>query len=179
MSMLSRNHKGIIFNPDDIGQWCGECIELIGCYEALELITNEPVKITNGLGAAPCNAYRILKLNINGNCVPVYKIEAPYIKIPKYNGNATIDYLRIPLDEEGYPKIDAAARQGCYYYCLAKIKYDDYLNGKLTVNAWADINNNMDKAKGTMRNVTIDDTNHLSAVMFNVTKGVISPPTYK
>jgi hypothetical protein len=183
MDMLSRNHKGILYSPDDIGQWCGEFVEDAGAFDSLELKTNEPIKIDNGLGNIPCNAYRVLKLNIPGNCLPNYVLEAPYLRIKGFTGTVSIDYLRVPLDDKGYPKIDAAARQGAYFYCLQKLKYDDFLNGKIAPIAWADITDNVEyyrlRAKGSMRNVTIDDTNKLSAVMYNMTRGVIAEPTYK
>lgn len=182
MSMISRNHKGVNYSPDDIGQWCGECVEEIGCFEALELVQDEEVELKNGLGALPCSVYRLLKTEQKGVCIPNVHCDAPYIRIKGFTGKVKVDYLRVPLDEKGYPKIDAVARQACYYYCLQKLKYDDFLNQKLSPVAWADITENVTyyqlKAKGSMRNVSIDDTNRLSAVMFNITKSVVAPRNY-
>lgn len=181
-AIISRNHKGLQFELDDIGQWCGECIEEMGVFESLVKETDVPVKMSNGLGALPCNVYRVLHVK-TGDCIPDYLIDAPYIRIKGFNGTVKVDYLGIPLDEEGYPKIDASARQACYWYCYKKLRTDDYYNGKIHPNAWADIEKNeifyMTQAKGSMRNMTRDDMNGLSAIMHNMTRGVIMPKSIK
>lgn len=181
INMIQQRHRGLPIEKDTIAQWCGECVEQIGCFESLELNQQVPVEITNGLGALPCTVYRFLKLH-NCECLPQYKIEVPYIRIKGYNGVVHVDYLSVPIDDKGYPKIDTVARMACYYYCLSQLKYDDFLNGKVNPAAWNDIVTNrdyhMDAARGSMRNVSIDDTNRISAIMFNTTKSVMSPPTY-
>ena len=134
--------------------------------------------IKNNLIELPCNVFRVLKVR-SGNHTPNYTVNYPVITFEKYSGDVTVDYLAIPVDKEGFPIIDQKARQACYWYCLKKLLTDDFYNGKLSQSAWEDIKVNEDyyisKARGNMGNMTRDDLNKITKIMYNMVQSPFLP----
>ena len=181
MGMLASTHKNLQLNVSDIANWCGECIEEIGEFTAMERFRDVKLTIKNNIAELPCNVFRVLTVS-KGGMTPVYTVDHPYIKFKSYSGDVLIDYLGIPVDDDGYPQIDRKARQACYWFCLKKLKQEDYENGKVGENVWDKYENNeayyIDKARGNMGNMSRDDLNRITKVMVNMVAQPFIPSSF-
>lgn len=180
IAMLAASHKNLQLSENDIAEWCGECIEEIGEFTAMERFRDVKLTIKNNLAELPCNVFRVLHVK-NGQHIPKYSINHPYIKFVRYSGSVTIDYLGIPVDDDGYPVIDRKARQACYWYSLKKLLTEDFYNGKVGQAAWEDIKINeeyyISSARGNMGNMTRDDLNGITKVMYSMVSSIFMPNT--
>ena len=171
-SMLARNHKSLNFEFGDVVEWSGECIEEIGAFESFEHFKDQEVKIINNRIELPCSIHRLLAVRVGGT-TPEYSFGNLLITLPNHNsGTANVDYIAVKSDEEGYPMIDKASRQACYWYCLDKLMFEDYLNGIIPENRYQRITDKLtywiDSARSSFTNKTRDDMNDLIAIMYKM-----------
>ena len=71
----------------------------------------------------------------------VYSIKPGYINTSVNQGFLKISYDAIPVDEDGYPLIpdNISFVEAVYWYVVMKLKYPDYLSGKMTTDRYHDI----------------------------------------
>ncbi len=172
-SMLTRNHKGINFEPSDLIEWCRECLEEIADPDTVLLKKrNVEVRVNNSLAELPCDVYRLLSVRVNGS-VPTENVidDGDYLHMNFQTGKVKIDYYYLPETRDGIPVVSLPARQACYWYCLIKIKADEYERGLITEKVWDRWNRNYDfqisRARGSFKNMSRDDLNQIMAIMFN------------
>jgi len=169
--MLTRNHKALNWDMGDLIEWCWEVMEDIGNYNAYDEMLDVEVKVESGRGRLPCGIMRLLRVRKNGVVYNNFLDDGVYLKPGFDNGTLIIDYLGIPSDEEGLPKIEITIRQCCYFYALKKLLIDDYLYGKIPENRWEricqDYDNSVAKARTSFRDVTMDDTDRLQLAMYS------------
>lgn len=146
-------------NFDDIVEWISESLLKIGCYSQFEEKTTM-LDIENCKAALPCNLYKLKLVSYNnqiiswqGNtlasnyyckecnlppcCTAVtFFINDSYIYINfgdgvTNSGKVCIDYIAIPVDEDGYPTIpdDPYYLEACKAYVVTKLDYIQWRKG--------------------------------------------------
>jgi hypothetical protein len=171
--MLSRNHKGLNFEKGDLIEWCRELLEIIADPDSTLLKkTGVELKVANSLAQLPCEVYRLLSVRVNG-VTPTTNIidDGDYLHMNFTTGTVKIDYYYLPETRDGIPVVSLPARQACYWYCLIKIKADEYERGFIREGVWDRWNKDLDyhisRARGSFKNMSRDDTNQIMKIMFN------------
>ncbi len=82
----------------DLVEWCAEGLQHIGAYSQYEEKVAH-IAIHNHTGKLPCDYYRA-----RANTFP-HKIVKDGIQVAFCKGHVHLNYLALPLDEEGYPLI--------------------------------------------------------------------------
>lgn len=181
---IARNNKNLSFELSDIIEWCAECeIYEIGEFEQFTPHYNQEITVKDGKALLPCNVYRVLNI-AEGSCKTKerHTNDGVYLHFPdKGTGEwkISIDYLGIPLDEDGYPAIMDGHQEACYWYCLTKIMLEDYLNKKIDSNQWSYINSmsaiKCREARSTFRFMTRNQMDEHMRMMHNMTRKVGMP----
>jgi len=70
-----------------------------------------------------------------------YSIKPGYIVTNASDGFIKLSYDAMPTDEDGYPLVPdlISYTEACFYYIVMKLKYPEYLSGKLNPNIYYDI----------------------------------------
>jgi len=180
MARIARNVKGKNLDIGDIVEWCAECeVEEIGEYEGFVKFYGVPVTVKKNKADLPCNVYRILSVFRNRCAVPKYDFDGCFLRF-NYNDPSTvsdeytieIDYLGVAVDERGYPLIQDGHQEPCYWYCLTKIYFEDFLNGNIPTDRYEfmldRLGHYVSKVKSSMRNTTRDDMNDVARILYNM-----------
>lgn len=177
---MSRNVKGKEFDIYDIAEWCGECeTDEIAQYDAFVKYRNVKVEVKHNKAYLPCNIYRVLSVYRNKCSIPKYSWDGAYLKFnlddPRtFNEEYTIeiDYIGIAVDAEGLPMIRDGHQEACFWYCMTKIYFEDYMNGLVQESKYMYLNDRLGhyvaKAKGNFRDITRDDMNEISMLLHNL-----------
>lgn len=177
---IARNVKGKEFDIYDIAEWCGECeTDEIGMYEGFAKYRNVPIQVKNNKGYVPCNIYRLLSVHRNKCSVAKYDWDGAFLRFnfddPGTMGKeytVYIDYLGVKVDNEGLPMILDGHQEACFWYCMTKIYFEDYMNGLVPENRFMFLQDRLghyvDKAKTSFRYVTRDDMNEIQRIMHNL-----------
>ena len=167
----------------DMVEWCAEALQKIGAFpqyhEKIAAIT-----IDNYRGSLPCDIHEIIQLDINGrsvlsgtgtfdsqNDLPAkhskhsvsYTINDSYINTNIENGEATIAYLAIPTDAEGFPLVpdDEGYKEAMEKYVVMRLKYPEFLAGTYNANIYMKLEKDWHKycaqARGNANMPTIDE----------------------
>lgn len=177
---IARNVKGKEFDIYDVAEWSGECeTDEIGMYEAFVKYRNVCVDVKHNKAYLPCNIYRILSV-YEGKCkIPKYQWDGAYLRFnmddPSTFGQEyqiSIDYLGIAVDNQGLPMIMDGHQEACYWYCMTKLYFEDYMNGMIDENRYmfmqSQLGKYVDKVKSSFRYVTRDDMNDIQRIMHNL-----------
>lgn len=177
---IARNVKGKEFDIYDIAEWCGECeTDEIAQYDAFVKYRNVKVTVKHNKAYLPCNIYRVLSVHRNQCSIPKYSWDGAYLKFNlddpgTFNEEYTvdIDYIGVAVDQEGLPMIRDGHQEACYWYCMTKIYFEDYMNGLVHEGRYMFLNDRLghyvDKAKSSFRDVTRDDMNEISMLLHNI-----------
>ena len=78
-------------------------------------------------------------INLSGSCESEYNIDHPYIKTSFKEGNICMSYLKQPTDDRGWPMIPDKVSyiEAIKRYIVYKLKYSEFLTGKLPGNIFA------------------------------------------
>lgn len=145
----------VLDKEQSIIEWAFEAEKFIGGLKSF-IQTEENVTISSNRAALPSNIVKVLSVSnsnsilkpthahFRGNPVGVdadtdnmvtgdrYYIQDGYINAKLDDGVVlTLSVLTIPLDTDGYPKINDAHVEAVVAYCMWMIKNIDYYNGKV------------------------------------------------
>jgi hypothetical protein len=194
-SMLARSHKHLVFDKWDIVEWCAEAIKNVGNFESFHHFIPEHdrechLKIKNKQALLPCGVYRLLRVYHRG--VPMnntdYIRNDAYLRFVRHHDDwdnddgedddnfiprrVTIEYLGIPVDKDGMPKIDEIMIQACYWYCIKMLMTEDFLFGKVSPAAFGYVEEQygkyVQKAKSSFKNTSRNDMDEIAMIMYNM-----------
>lgn len=181
--MIARSHKHLAFDIYDIVEWCGEAIKNIGNFESFTHYTTANnkdchLKVENKQALLPCNVYRLLGVYHRGKPISStrYIRTDAYIRFTDHHhfehDHIEIDFIGIPVDEEGFPKVDESMLQACYWYCLKMMLLEDFMNGKIDGNRYEYIDEQygkyVAKCRSSFKNVSHNDMNEVMMIMYNM-----------
>lgn len=177
---IARNVKGKEWDIYDIAEWCAECeVDEIGMYEGFAKFRNVPVNVKYNKGYMPCNVYRLLNVHRNKCSVTKYDYDGAFLRF-NFDDPGTrndeytvyIDYLGVMVDSEGLPLILDGHQEACFWYCMTKLYFEDYMNGLTPENRYMFLQDRLghyvDKVKTSFRYVTRDDMNEIQRIMHNL-----------
>ena len=182
-SMITRSNKNLTLDLYDVVEWCADVIGDAGVYETYTPVKGEEYVVTNKQILLPCRLVRLVAVR-RGNCLMAgneFTRSGPYLQfnLNENNFKVNIDYLSIPVDESGFPLIPNTHRQACYWYCLTKVYLEDFLNGKITADRYALMENKyigyLIESKQRFDNVTVNDEADISAIVHNMVMSVRPP----
>lgn len=118
-------------------------INNLGYKEALELI-NSDIKLRGLVTMLLTDKGYITQYNVGDTNMSQdlqYVIKPGYINTNVRDGFLKLSYHAIPADKEGYPLIPdmPSYMEAIYWYVTMKLKYPDYLNGKMNREIYYDI----------------------------------------
>lgn len=195
--MIARSHKHLAFDIWDLVEWCAEAIKNVGNFESFHhyIPEHDPIchlKIKNKQALLPCNVYRLLGVYHRG--APMnntdYIRNDSYLRFVRHHDDwdsndddgsnddafiprrITIEFIGIPVDEEGMPMIDEIMIQACYWYCLKMIMTEDFLFGKVPPVAFNYLEEQygkyVQKAKSSFKNTSRNDMDEIAMIMYNM-----------
>ena len=144
-------------NRDDVIEWSAEALGRIGAFNQFEQKI-KTIEIEDGKAKLPCDIYKIRMvtygnkpLNLVGNshlqpyfcddceipccpdCGETFYVNNNYIFTSFDAGDICIEYIGIPVDEEGYPTIpdDEYYIEACKFYVTFMLDWRDWRKGKI------------------------------------------------
>lgn len=136
------------FDYDDIVEWCAKVETLfIGDIDKMFIYEAIPLVVTNGLALLPCNMYKLEDVYTDpGNSdtkLPDIGNNGAYLygwpNSVKEGSTVYINYVGIPIDVNGDPLIISGHEEACKQYCMTQILYEDYINQKLPMQIWLEL----------------------------------------
>lgn len=177
---IARNVKGKEWDIYDIAEWCAEChTDEIGMYEGFAKYRNVRIPVKHNKAFVPCNIYRVLSVHKGDCCISNYQWDGAYLRFnfddPGTFGqeyDISLDYLGVMVDEEGLPMILEGTQEACYWYCMTKLYFEDYMNRLIDENRYTMLRDQLghyvSRAKSSFRHVTRDDMNEIQRIMHNL-----------
>ena len=196
---LARDVPSVEFDINDVVEWCAEAEKNIGEFMYFEPHTDVEVKVKNRRGELPCNIWRLLQVKRNRNCsgceVLNYYNDGTFLNfsdnsftnalvsggnVPEHGEfSVFIDYIGIPMDDEGFPMVMEGHQEACYWYILTKILFEDYLENKISTDRWNFIQEMygkyVTKAKSSMQNLSRNDIDRLAMIRMTMVRNVRMP----
>tara|TARA_R110002020_G_scaffold90584_6_gene220642 strand:+ start:1516 stop:2169 length:654 start_codon:yes stop_codon:yes gene_type:complete len=183
---IARNNKSLEFDKYDIAEWCAECeVDEIAMYENFKIHRGVQITVKKNIAELPCNVYRLLNVFRNKCSVPDYELDGNAIlrfnkgsknRVHEPEYKVEIDYMGIAVDEDGLPLILEGHQEACYWYCLNKLYFEDYLNNRIDNNRWMYIVDRLghyvSKSKSSFRYVTRDDMNEVNFILSNMVRSI-------
>jgi hypothetical protein len=194
---ITRDYPGQMFDIADIIEWCAEAENNIGEFEAFEDVRDLEIEIKDRKALLPCNVWRLLNVKLGGCSIPNYHNYGTYLtfsdnsftnmignlgslgKNPPKIGTlkAHIDFIGIPIDPNtGYPLIMDGHQEACFWYCLKKMLFPDFLSGKIPSDRWQYIDMQygqyVQKAKSSLRFTSRDTLNRIQFIKYNMVQRV-------
>jgi len=147
MAMVARDHKNKVLDRDDIIEWCAEC-ERDFVYDIDQMVYYKGIglAVKNDRTILPCNIFRLLEAKRTRNGTRItYRRNGRFLIFGTHSelGAVYIDYVGLPVDENGVPYILEGHEQACAAYVVYKLYLGDFLAQKITLNAWAEIKQDM------------------------------------
>jgi hypothetical protein len=185
MNRLSRVHKDKIFTLPEVIEWSAECVtEYIEDYDYFVPYSDiELIPESNGRFYLPCLVYRIMDIHDGKNRI-AYEKHAGYIK-PRDKSIAKmyLNYIGIPVTDEGDILIDKNHAQACEAFIIHKLYYEDYLKGRLHPNMWQDIKltleNELLAARASYRHIDQGRLETLAAIRGNIVPRIAQVPLFQ
>jgi hypothetical protein len=186
---IARDYKELEFDFYDVVEWCVEAENNIAEFEQFVEFRNIPIEVIDKKALLPCNIYRLLKVRGHNCTVFNYDNDGTYLKFGRnsFTNSSSIpvslppdgtlilhiDYIGVAIDEKtGFPLIQDGHQEACYWYCLKKLLFPDYLNGKIPENRYAYIDGQyghyVQKAKSSFRFVSRDDMERMMMIRMNM-----------
>tara|TARA_Y100001956_G_C4099600_1_gene176976 strand:- start:39 stop:626 length:588 start_codon:yes stop_codon:yes gene_type:complete len=167
---IARDYKELQFDVFDVVEWCAEAEKKIGQFEAFAQ-KKADLKVENKKAELPCDVYRILSV-YRGRCKTKFHNDGCYLNFPHDNFTAQLEYLAFPTDPDGYPIIKKGHEDACYWYCLTKLLFPDYVAGKIDHTRWEYIqiewNKQWTKAKANYRDLSRNDMDEIAMCVANI-----------
>lgn len=113
----------------------------LGNYYPVQTPTNPQTGVT-GINVTSQNTDYNKVTNYSND--PQYFIKPGYIVTTRKGGYLKLAYYAVPLDDEGYPMIPdlASFSEAIYWYVVLKLKYPEYMAGRMQQHIYYDIRNN-------------------------------------
>jgi hypothetical protein len=160
---LAKTHpnKSNLLQPQDVASWCAEVeTQMIGDIEAFRTYVDQKFIVSsNRQVLVPCNVYKILDVfrdpgtyysridYYNNGSYLNFSTTQTFPKDTDGNDVIYINYKGIAVDSEThYPLIKKGHERACEAYCMTKIYYEDFLNGKINIQAWSELHQELDNA---------------------------------
>lgn len=186
LNRLSRVHRNKKIYLADVIEWSAECTTEY-LEDADSFIRYENVELnadTNKRFYLPCLVYRILDVHNSNDVRLSFRKRAGYIMLEDNTIDSIyIDYLGVPVNEQGELLIDKNHAQAIEAFILSKIYYEDFLNGKLHPNLWQDINlkleNELLAAKSSFRHWDQSKFETIQAIRGNMVPDIAKVPLFK
>lgn len=173
---ISRNYKSLDYNLYDVVEWCGECEKHIGEYKYFLEYEKVKIPVENCIAVLPCNIIRLINVTGAGCKELNYYRDANLLKFSSDKFDIFIDYLGMPVDEEGFPLIMLGHEEACYYYCLKRLMEPDFIMGKMNIASWQYIMGQYEiyvtKAKNSAQHLSKRDMDKINMIKYNVIKNV-------
>jgi len=197
---VARDARNTPFDFYDIVEWCVEAENNIGDFEEFMPYRNVPLEITDKKAYLPCNVYRLLSVKGMNCTVFNYDNNGTYLLFGDNSlvnrGNPSqpipadgtvsvlIDYIGVPIDEKtGYPLIKDGHQEACYWYCMKKLLFEDYMSGKINESKYQYIDSQYGhyviKAKSSFRFVSRDDMERMMMSRMNMVPKLRFPKNMK
>lgn len=185
---IARDYPGKDYDFFSVVEWCAECESHIGEFETFRQFTKVPITIKNKQAVLPCNIWRILNVYLKGCEVMNYTTDNTFVRFSDntlVNGSPLtqiseegetigyINYIGLPIDPEtNFPLIAASHQEACYWYCITKLLFPDYMIGKINGQQWEFVNDRyghyVAKARSSFQNVTRDSLDVLNMIRYNL-----------
>ena len=109
---------------------------------ALSIVNNDTSVrsiLTNllNVGQMQSGEYNTLKTDYE----PVYALKPGHVMINTQSGYLNLSYMGVPVDDDGYPMVPElpSFMEAIYWYVTMKLKYPEYLQGRLRQDIYYDI----------------------------------------
>jgi hypothetical protein len=172
---IARNHKHLQFDIYDVVEWCWDVVKNTGMFKGFERIDNLEIEVKDHKALLPCNIYRLLNIYKNGCKVNAGSFVNDSVYINFDNDSCTkikIDYLGIPVDKEGFPMVFEALEDACFWYCMTKLLFEDYISGKIDDTRYRFLEDKygyaVGRAKSTFRWESRNDMDEVTMIMINM-----------
>ena len=154
-------------SADDAAEWIGDCLDRIGVQEIIllnrvtgESASNPTIKISNYMGALPCDLHQVISCRTYPDLVPMkkttdvfhnsnkedravnitagldktYSFNNNYIKTSFEDGEVEMSYLAFPVDSNGYPMIpdNTWVVAACYSTVAYKLMRKAWIRGEIS-----------------------------------------------
>lgn len=198
---IDRDYPDVMFDIADIIEWCAEAENNIGEFESFQDVRDHEIEIIDRKALLPCNVWRLLDVKLGCCSIPNYTNNGTYLIFsdnsftnatfsvgtlgnnPPKNGTlkARIDFIGIPIDPDtGYPLIMDGHQEACYWYCLKKLLFSDFMSGKIGESKYQYIDiqygHYVQKAKSSMRYTSRDDLNRIQFIKYNIIPSIRMRP---
>jgi hypothetical protein len=167
---IARDYKDTTFELGDVMEWCAEAEKKIGQFEAFVRIKASGT-VVNKKFKLPCDVYRILSV-YNGKCKVDYQNDGCYLNVQDDDYILTLTYLGFPTDPDGFPIIKKGHEDACYWYCMQKLLFPDFMVGRIDINRWQYIQQEWgkqwQKARANYRDMSRNDMDEIAMIVCNI-----------
>lgn len=161
------------FDYDDIVEWCAKVetdfikdVDKMAIYEAVPLTVN-----SMRMAKIPCNVFKLEDVFYDpNNSDSVFEglgNNGSYLfgfpDFVKVGSIVYINYVGIPIDENGDPLIIRGHQEACKQYCMSQILFQDYINGKIPMQVWIEI----DRKFSNMTTAALQDATEFTRDHYN------------
>lgn len=139
------SYSGMIIQNDTLVNLVVDMYGNIDKTEAIEMINSNQNLRTILSNLINLHTYDIHSLNSISSTNPSlgfqYTVKPGFIMTNVPNGYLKLSYSAIPTDEESYPLIPdlMSYKEAIYWYVTMKMKYPEYLNGRMNREVYYDI----------------------------------------
>ena len=176
--------KADSYSFDNYVDWCGICeVDYIKQSQYFVDYTAVKVEIDNqGRGLLPCHINRLKDVCVDEDMRKriSYNHDGRIIRISERHDAIYLNFNTYPMCEDGYPLILKGHEEACVAFCMVKMYYSDFLDGKLDITRWNYLNQELsDQLKTTFdyRHVSRNDTFRQTQQLADMTPSVIEKPT--
>lgn len=178
LSGMNSLFKKIDFNEIDVINWCQEIetreicdVDNMVKFVEVPLAVDDFVFVTK-----PCNIYKILDVfDKHNNPVPFTTNQNGtklVLRPEKKHTMVYINYVGMPVNEQGIPLVIRGHENACIYGCLQNALMEPAAMGEINANFYAMIQqkatNFIIEARGTIRHKTREDWNKLNIIQGNI-----------
>ncbi len=196
----------VSFHIDSMIEWAAEAESFIASFDTFEKVECE-LDVDNYRAELPCGFYQLISLkvgdkfmemtnrdfrhfdksesNTRGNLAVAedagefkYSLDNHFIHISSLKtGKIGISYLAVPTDDEGLPLVLESHEPAIVSYIMWKMKTVDYINGKLALHVYQNLERRWQMLCGQARgNDNMPDTKEMEYIAA-VFQQLIPPPT--
>lgn len=150
LNKIAIRNKSIQPDSFDLQDTCSEVVRTLGKLDFCEPFHGFEVDMApSGFLNLPCNFYKLDELMVNNarmNADEFKQISTSGIKImypERYKSKFVINYYGLPVEEDGSVTLATeSVVEAAYWHWLLMTKLEDFLNGKITAQAYDYIEEN-------------------------------------
>lgn len=136
----------------------------------LEEVEDEEFHVSNGIAEMPMECVRVVRVRDGKGHRVRYNYTDGVIKLLDYLSlNVVVDYWRMPLDEEGLPKVTMQNMDYCVATCEFYAMRDKWLEQKINNSQFGVFQERMSQAynRAVHRKITVDEMERATWMMRN------------